>query len=233
MLAYTKEKKKLVFLHGYLSSSGSFIYQKDYFSRDFEVYAPDFKGFGKNTGMEKPYSLDDYVEDFIKYLKDNNINKPCIIAHSFGARVILKALYKNPELVDKLVLTGGAGLKPKKSFKKRIKSICFNILKCFVEKQKLKRFYSKDYLALDGVMRESFQKIISEHLDYGLPLIKCKTLLVFGQEDKETPLYMAKKFNREIKDSRLLILKGAGHFCFIDKPHKFNMEVREFLLSEE
>ena len=29
----------------------------------------------------------------------------------------------------------------------------------------------------------------------------------------------------------LLIIENAGHFCFIDKPNKFNMEVKEFLLS--
>ena len=81
-------------------------------------------------------------------------------------------------------------------------------------------------------MQKSFIKIVNEHLDYTLPKIKNQTLIVFGSEDKETPLYMAKKLHKNIKNSKLVIIKGAGHFCFIDNPNKFNLEVREFLLSK-
>ena len=181
--------------------------------------------------MDKPYSLDDYVNEFVEFMQKHGIEKPCVIAHSFGARVAIKALVKYPDLIDRLVLTGAAGLKPKRTLKKAIKKGVFRFLKLFVPREKLKRFYSKDYLSLSPIMKESFKLIVSEHLDYALDSIKTPTLIVFGEKDKETPLYMAKRFNKRIKDSRLLIIKDAGHFCFIDYPHKFNMEVREFLLS--
>lgn len=227
----TKEKKKLLFLHGYLSSSKSFYYQTSFFARDFNVYAPDFKGFGENVGMDKPYSLDDYVDDLIEYLRVNDIEKPLVIAHSFGARVAIKACARNPDIFEKLVLTGAAGLKPKPTLKKMVKKTAFKMLSPFVKKQNLKRFYSKDYLALSGVMRESFKLIISEHLDNLVSSIKIPTLIVFGKNDRETPIYMAKKLNRLIVDSKLTIINGAGHFCFVDCPYKFNLEVREFLVS--
>lgn len=195
------------------------------------MFAPSFKGFGDNKGMEYPYSLDDYVRELKEYFDKNKIARPHVIAHSFGARVIIKALSQSQVEIDKLVLTGAAGLKPKPTLKKRAKKIAFSLLKRVVKREKLKCFYSKDFLALDGVMKESFKKIVGENLDYALPLIKNQTLLVFGDGDKETPLYMAKKFSDNIKNSRLLIIKDAGHFCFVDKPYKFNMEVREFLLS--
>jgi pimeloyl-ACP methyl ester carboxylesterase len=81
-------------------------------------------------------------------------------------------------------------------------------------------------------MKESFVKIVNEHLDDVVGLIKNPTLIINGKEDKETPLYMAKKLNKLIHDSTLSVYEGAGHFCFIDSPIKFNMEVREFLLSK-
>ncbi len=195
------------------------------------MFAPSFKGFGDNKGMDYPYSLDDYVSDLNEYFYKNGIVRPHVVAHSFGARVALKGLTLNPKLFDRVVLTGAAGLKPKTGIKKRAKKIAFSTLKKFVNREKLSWLYSKDYLMLDSVMKESFKKIVSEHLDYALPLIENKTLIVFGEKDKETPLYMARKFNREIIGSKLIIIKDAGHFCFIDKPHKFNGEVREFLLS--
>ncbi|MBQ7235935.1 MAG: alpha/beta hydrolase [Clostridia bacterium] len=218
-------------MHGYLADRRSFYYQLNYFSRNFEVFAPDLKGFGENKGMDYPYALDDYISEVEEFKYKNSIVKPHIIAHSFGGRIAIKAAAENCEFCNKLVLTGAAGLKPKNTPKKAIKKALFSVLKKFVKKENLIRFYSKDYLALDGVMKESFKKIITEHLDGYLVKIKNKTLIVFGDKDKETPLYMARALNKGIADSRLITIKDAGHFCFIDKPNKFNLEVREFLLS--
>ena len=183
--------------------------------------------------MDYPYSLDDYVNDLLAYLKDKGIKKPHVIAHSFGARVALKACYSHPEAFDRLVLTGAAGLKPKPSFYKVLKKLGYKLLKPLLTHNARLKFYSSDYRALDGVMRQSFQKIVAEHLDYVLPAIKNQTLIVFGAQDKETPLYMAERLYKGISNSEKVIINDAGHFCFIDKPFTFNMEVREFLLSKK
>ena len=220
-------------MHGYLSDKRSFIRQLDFFSNYFQVFAFDFKGFGENVGMEYPYSLDDYVSELIEFCKANNIVKPHVLAHSFGARVALKLACQNSQFFDKLVLTGAAGLKSRLTVKKVVKQTAFNVLKAFIPREKLKAFYSPDYLALDEIMKQSFVKIVSEHLDYTLPFIQNQTLLIFGKNDKETPLYMAKKLNNGIKNSKLIILENAGHFAFIDRTLKFNLEMREFLLSKD
>ncbi len=181
--------------------------------------------------MEKPYSLDDYVSWVKEYIKENDLVRPSVVAHSFGGRIALKLAFNYPDLIDKVVLVGSAGLRPKKTLKKRIKSVAFKTLKLFIPKEKLSRFYSSDYRAISPVMKQSFIKIVNEHLDYTLEKIVNPTLIVFGEKDKETPVYMAKRLNKGIKNSRLIILRDAGHFCFIEKTHAFNTEVREFLLS--
>lgn len=220
-----------MFLHGYLSNKQSFAYSTAYFSKFFDVHAIDLKGFGENQPMQNPYSLDDYVLDVKKYIQENNLKSPHVIGHSFGCRIIIKALSTQPDLFDKVVLTGAAGLKPRNTLKKRVKKFVFNILKRFIKKEKLKRFYSTDYQSLSPVMKESFKLIVNEHLDDKLYLIKNKTLIIFGDCDNQTPLYMARRLNKNIKNSKLVIIQNSGHFCFVDKPMKFNMEVREFLLS--
>lgn len=218
-------------MHGYLSDKRVFYNQLNFFSRNFEVFAYDFKGFGENKGMPFPYSLDDYVKDLGEYFYKKGIKTPSVVAHSFGGRVVLKSAYNDANFFNKIVLTGSAGLKPKSSITKKIKKSAFSILKRFINKEKLKGFYSKDYLMLDEVMKKSFIKIVNEHLDYTLPFINNQVLIINGDKDKETPLYTAYKLNKEIKDSKLVIIKGAGHFAFIDKPNRFNMEVMEFLLQ--
>lgn len=228
---YLPKKKPLIFLHGYLADSKSFSYQLGFFSNYFDVHAMDLKGFGTNKGMEFPYDLTDYCSDVKAYVLGRGLERPHVVAHSFGGRIALKLAYENPTLFDKLVLTGAAGLKPKRTLKYRVKTLTFKLLKPILGKDKLERFYSRDYLSLDSVMRESFKKIVSEHLDYTLCGIKNPTLIINGEKDGETPPYMAKKLFRGISDSRLIMIRNAGHFCFIDSPVKFNMEVKEFLLS--
>lgn len=228
---FTKENHKLLFLHGYRADSNSFYYQYPFFERDFEIFHPDFKGFGTNADMQYAYSLDDYVFELCEYMYKHSLENAHVIAHSFGARVVVKGVALNRLQFDKIVITGGAGLKPRQTVKKRLNKFFFNVLKTFVDKEKLQGFYSSDYLALSPIMRESFKKIISEHVDHLLENVHNRTLLIFGALDKETPLYMAKRFNRGIKNSTLSIYDGAGHFAFIDKPIKFNTEVKEFLLS--
>ena len=230
--AFTKEKNKnILFLHGYLSSGKSFFKQLDFFSKDFNVFAPDLKGFGDNTDMPYPYSLNDYVNEVEEFKYKMGIICPHVIAHSFGGRIVIKSASENKNSFDKIVLTGSAGVKPKNSIIKQIKKTTFNILKKFIKKEKLKGFYSKDYLSLSPIMQQSFIKIVNEHLDEKLSFIKNETLIINGEKDKETPLYMAKTLNKNIKNSKLVTLKGAGHFAFLDCPHKFNLEVKEFLLS--
>ncbi len=220
-----------MFLHGYLADKNSFAYQFSYFSRYFRVYAVDLKGFGDNIGMERPYSLDDYVSDVSGYIDKNGIRGTHVIAHSFGGRIVLKAAYNNPNLFDKIVLTGAAGLKPKRGIKYYCKRLAFKTLSAFTDKKNLQRFYSADYLALDPIMRESFKKIVGEYLDYTLCGIKNSALIINGEKDKETPPYTAYRLHAGIKESQLVIIKNAGHFAFIDSPLKFNTEVKEFLLS--
>lgn len=195
------------------------------------MYAPDLKGFGENKGMPYPYSLDDYVNEVLEFMRENSIVCPYVIAHSFGARIVLKGLYDKKFNFSKVVITGGAGLKPKYNLKKTIKKTQFNILKRFVDKSKLTRFYSPDYLVLNDTMKKSFNLIIGETLDHTLKDIDNSVFLVFGKNDKETPLYMAKRFNKGLKNSTLSVYNNSGHFCFITEKEKFNLEVREFLLS--
>lgn len=181
--------------------------------------------------MPYPYSLDDYVRDIDEYIYKNGIKQPSVVAHSFGARIAIKKASTDGAAFNKIVLTGAAGLKPRFSFKKAVKKRLFRFYKRFLPEDKLLKFYSADYRALSPVMRKSFILIVNEYLDDRIKLINNPTLVIFGAKDGETPPYMARKMSKDLKDGRLVYIKDAGHFCFIDKPNKFNTEVKEFLLS--
>ena len=146
-------------MHGYLSDKRVFSYQYPFFNRDFEVFSLDLKGFGENDNMDYPFSLDDYVEEVKEFCYKNKVERPSVIAHSFGGRIVTKLSANEKDFFNKIVLTGSAGLKPKKSIKKIFKTTCYKLLKKAKGKKNLDRFFSSDYNKLSEVMKKSFIKI--------------------------------------------------------------------------
>ena len=59
-----------------------------------------------------------------------------------------------------------------------------------------------------------------------LPSVAVPTLLVFGDSDERSPPDVAVALHRSIPASRLVVMPGAGHACFLEFPERFNAEVR-------
>ena len=87
---------------------------------------------------------------------------------------------------------------------------------------------SSDYSKLSGVMRETFVKSISEHLEDQLPTIEHETLLLWGRNDDATPIYQAERIDNGLKNSALVVIEDAGHYAFLDKPKQFAAIARAF-----
>ena len=221
-----------MFLHGYLASKETFTFQIGFFSRFCRVIAVDMTGFGENTPMPTPFTLDDYADEISRVLDEIGEEDIFLLAHSFGARVAVRLISRGEKRIGKLVLTGAAGMK-NRSAKLALKKTLFRFLSRFVGKEKLQRFYSAEYRSLSPVMRKSFSLVVGETLDAEYRNVTVPTLLVFGRKDKETPLKAAKRMKKAVKNGRLIVLSDSGHFCFLEKPHQFNGAVFRFLLEEK
>ena len=64
-----------------------------------------------------------------------------------------------------------------------------------------------------------------------LPLIKVPTLLLWGDDDKRSPLSAAEMMRDEIGGARLVVILSAGHVSNVEQPKLFNAEVRAFIGS--
>lgn len=218
-----------MFLHGYGGSKESFSYQLNYFSNFFKVYAPDLSGF--KTPLKFAYSLSDYAKEVGDFLAATGEKGFSVIAHSFGARIVLKL---SPYPFKKIIFTGAAGLKSKKSPAYYFKKWGYKSIKAVFGENLAKKFSQK--VNANGIEsmtennRLSFIKIVNENLDYKLKDITADTLLLWGKRDKETPPYLAKRFKKGIKNSQLVFLDG-GHFAYIDDYASFNIIAKDFLLS--
>ena len=216
-------------LHGYLSSKESFYYQIKFLAQSFRVTALDFPGFGKSAPIDYGWSVGNYANFLEKFLYAKKISKPNILAHSFGARVAFKYLSENSGACNKLIITGGAGLVKERSPQYIRRVNLYKRIKKLFPKFAERHFGSSDYRSLSPVMRESFKKIVNEDLKSCASRIRCKTLLVYGKEDSETPANEeGATFNRLIEGSELKLIEG-GHFCFSEHPEAFNKVISEFL----
>lgn len=233
------EGNPILLLHGWGGQIDSFKPVFDYFSKSNKVYAIDFPGFGKSDIPKEVWGVKDYAEMLNELLEKLNITKIDIIAHSFGGRVsiIFSSMY--PGKVNKLVLVNSGGLISKKSFKYYLKIYSFKLAKkvylLFIPGDKreeaLNKLYTKfgssDFKSA-GEMRKIFTKVINEDLKEYLSTIKASTLLVWGENDKETPVYFGEIMKKEIPDSGLIVFKDAGHFSYLDKFNDFCIIVSNF-----
>lgn len=79
-------------------------------------------------------------------------------------------------------------------------------------------------------MRETFKNVINLDLTDRLSKITRPTLLIWGENDTDTPLYMAKIMEKKIKDSGIVVLKDAGHFSYLDNKAQY-LKVAEVFLG--
>lgn len=219
--------KDLVFLHGYLSSKESFYPQIEYFSRFYRVTAFDFPGFGEGEPLESACSVGDYADWTEKFLKQREIERPLVIAHSFGGRVAVKCLSRG-NLFERAVLCGCAGILPKRTLRYKMRVGTYRLVKKIAPRYAEKKFGSAEYRSLSPVMKESYKKIVNEDLREDAAKIRVPVLFINGEEDRETPLSSIKIYEKVIAGSRVEVLRRAGHFAHLDNPLAFNLAAEEF-----
>ncbi len=188
--------------------------------------------FGASSPISFAWSVGDYAKWLKDFIKAEGLDGCCVVAHSFGARVIFKLLAEEKGLVEKLIITGGAGLvKPRSpAYMRQVKR--YRRIKKLFPRYAERHFGSEEYRTLSPLMKESYKLIVNEDLRGCVSKIDVPTLLVYGKNDTVTPPdEEGEIFHSLIAGSRLEIIEG-GHFCFSENSGKFNRLLLEFLSQE-
>lgn len=239
----------VLLLHGWGCDGSIFSFIESGLTDSASVLTVDFPGFGGSDEPPEPWGVPEYAEQLRLLLIELHIKSVLIVAHSFGGRVAIYLCANYPELVKKLVITGGAGIrKPisperqKRQARFKRYSAALNAIKGIkplapaVEKwqQALRNKYgSPDYVKLDELMRATFVKVISQDLHPLLRQIKAPSLLIWGSEDTETPIWMGEEMERQIPDAGLVVFEGRTHFAFIEEWQRFLLIVKQFFWGGE
>ncbi len=209
----------------------------------YKVVQFDFPGFGGSDEPREPWGVDEYTVFFTKFMQELNIKSATLIGHSYGGRVIIKLCSKNniPFKIERIVLTDSAGILPVKSFSQKLKIKKYKIIKKIVNMKLVEKICpelinewrskqgSEDYRNATPIMRQCLVKAVNEDLTDLLPNIECDTLLIWGDADTATPLSDGKIMEEKIPEAGLAVIKGAGHFCFLEQPVLFRNILNSFL----
>jgi pimeloyl-ACP methyl ester carboxylesterase len=210
---------------------------------DYRVIAPDLPGFGETGEPDKPWSLNDYAAFVQSFIEGVGLAELPFSAcgHSHGGRVLIKwtSLYQTG--LERLILIDSAGLKSKLSPGRQAKIYMYKAGKTLLRipllgealaplaERKLAAAGSADYRQASPLMRRTMTLQLGEDLGYCLPLIRVPTLLFWGDGDKETPLEMGKKMERDIPGAGMVVLSPAGHYSYLDQFTVFIKALRYFL----
>lgn len=244
---YGSGAKRVVLLHGWGCSGDMMKSVGQALAQDMTVLAVDFPAHGKSSQPPEPWGVPEFAACLKELLKKLDFLPCSVIAHSFGGRVTIELASADAAMFERIILTGAAGIRKPADGKATKRTSTYKKLKSLVEAARklrifgnlpdiwqealIQKYGSKDYAALSPEMRKTFVKVVNYGQAEKLSSIKNSTLLVWGDKDTETPLWMGQQMEREIPDSALIVLNGGTHFAYLEHAARFNAIARSFLVE--
>ena len=246
------EGAPLILVHGFACSTYTWRKLIPLLADHHTVYALDLLGFGLS---DKPpdgnYDLRSQGSLVLDFMNALHLPSATLVGHSMGGVVVAYAAVEAPEQVKALVLvdagfySGGAP-----AFLKYIFFPLDRIMakQFYTKKMRMKSFsrsyYNKSFItdevmegymlptttphavdALARMMKEVGPRKyegISEHISE-------PTLIVWGEQDLPIPPRDGERLNREIKGSKLIIVKKSGHMSPEEKPEELAKAIKDFV----
>ena len=137
-----------------------------------------------------------------------------------------------------MIFADAAGIRPRRSLSYYIKVYFYKAAKWWIlkvrkdEKAFLKLRASRgssDYKNASERMKAILSKTVSQDLSAYLPKIKAPVLLFWGENDTATPLEDAKIIEKLIPDAGLCVIKGTGHYSFVERPFEAHAILNSFI----
>ena len=221
-------KGTVLLLHGWGVTASLYHLVIGHLATRYRVVAPDLPGFGGSQEPSAPWCVADYA-DFIKaFAAGVGVEEAVLVGHSYGCRIAIRLLADKALPVKKAVFMGAAGVKPRRSLWFYIRQAGYKCGRWFLSLPPVKKCFpgaldnlrnrraSADYRNASPVMRQTLVRSIGEDLTPLLPAVAVPVLLLFGDSDTATPVYMGRVMESRIPDAGLVILHG-GHYAFAEQ----------------
>ena len=198
----------------------------------YRCHMLDLPGFGDSDEPAEPFTVSDYAAFCLAYLDHHSLSDVHYFGHSLGGRIGLVLASDFGERIKSMALSNSAGVKLSPRSIAESASIftspCATALDALGAKataQQLRKIYAERYGSTDfqnatPVMRQTLINVVNQDLLAHAARVAAPTILIWGDQDQETPLWMGQKLEKTIPDAALIVHEGAGHYAYLDFPDK-------------
>ena len=245
----------VVLIHGTGSSLHTFDAWTATLTEGKRVVRMDLPGFGLTGPFpDRNYSMEHYVEFVAAFLSARNISQCILGGNSLGGQIAWNFTLAYPEMVDKLILIDAAGY-PGKSNSVPIafriartpvlNSILTFITPRFVVESSVLNVFADKSKVTDELVSRYFDLSLRSGNRQGLidrmrmpsdtsllrqiETIAQPTLILWGEEDGLIPVESAYRFQRDLPNDTLVILKNSGHVPMEENPEETLEAVLRFI----
>ena len=245
----------LVLLHGTSASLHTWEAVVDELKQQRRVISLDLPGFGLTGPFpDGNYRMSHYV-DFLATLLDRlNVERAVLIGNSFGGQLAWEMALAQPTRVERLVLIDAAGyprqstsvpigfklagipglaplmthILPRRLVESSTRSVYGDPDK--VTPELVDRYY--ELTLREGnreALRERFKQVPAVDNSKRIASIQTPTLIIWGGRDGLIPPLNARRFNRDIAASALVMFDDLGHVPQEEAPARVAAAIRAFL----
>lgn len=229
----------VILLHGFIDSHQAFEPVIPTLSQRFHLYLPDQRGHGDSDKPECCYSQADFVADLREFMRELSIPRATLVGHSMGVAVAHKFALEHPEMVEGLVLIGGAPVcmacrNPKAEIMEvrdpidpeYVRELQKSSMYAPVPGPYFERVISQSMKVPANVWHQAWKGMAEENHADRLSEIRARTLIVGGEKDRPNGPEVQQQLARLIPDSTLLIYEETGHWPYAEQTGRF---LRDFI----
>jgi pimeloyl-ACP methyl ester carboxylesterase len=227
----------LFLLHGLFGALSNFKEVIDHFKTRYRVIIPLLPLFELEVKDSTIEGLLAHVNEFIEHKQLTKLN---LLGNSLGGHIALLYALEHNENIQTLTLTGSSGLYESAIGDSYPKKGDYEFVKAKTEytfydpKTATKELIDEVFEIVNN--REKAIRIlyiarsaIRHNLKDELTNIKQPVNLIWGKEDRITPLFAGEEFKRLLPNAELHLIDECGHAAMMEKPDAFNDYLDAFL----
>ncbi len=187
--------------------------------------AVDLPGFGATPPPAEAWGSVEYARALVPVLDEMSDGPVVVVGHSFGGRVALRLAHLVPGRIERLVFTGvpflpraGGPRRPASAFLLARRLHRMGLVGEARMDALRDRYGSADYRAATGIMRSVFVRLVAETYADDLATLTVPATLVWGEDDADVPLDVARRAADLIGGAPLVVVPGVGHLLPIEAP---------------
>ena len=212
---------------------------------DYRLYMLDLPGFGESAEPPIPFSIFDYAAFCVAYLDFHGLEQVHYFGHSLGGRIGLILGSDHSGRVKSMVLSNSAGIKAKQSISSQLRLRLYQTVRKSLNRvgavaiaedlrqRYTKRYGSADFQSASAGMRKTLVNVVNQDLLANARRVSVPTVLIWGDADTATPLWMGKMLEKAIPDAALIVHEGAGHYAYLDNAQKTASIMNALYRSDE